>query len=170
MERIQIGQSEFYIVHTTKEGFQILVKRGTLSKWDYQIKYRKPDSNSKSGFGRARMPKHIHVIVEFYAKYAKNPKLTLKLKEYFVNLLDKVEPVKEFPPKLIFFNSKRAKDFQELNEFGEFSVEFLMIFEELLMRQEKTNYPKMKFHRKLLTSFADDEVYSVINIATHTGR
>ena len=105
-EKIMVGKTEYWLVHTTAEGFQILVSKGSLSRWDYRIKYRKPSTRYKSGYTIPRMPKHIHVVVELYAKYAKNPKLTLKLLDYFVSLLDKVRPVNYFPPKLKFFNKR----------------------------------------------------------------
>ena len=35
-----------------------------------------------------------------------------------------------------------VKEFEDLNKVGEFSVEFLMVVTELILIQEKTNYPQ----------------------------
>lgn len=171
MSSLKIGKTKYELIYVTKDGFQILVTKGTKSKSDFKVKYRKPDTKWKSGFTRPRMPKHIHVIVELYAKYGANPKLTLKLHKYFLKLLGKARPLRSYPPRLHFFKKRLAKKFKKLDKYGEFSSEFLMVFVELLLTQEKTNYSKMIFSRNLFTSFADDEVYRVVNLATlRTGR
>jgi len=161
-----IGRTEYILMHTTREGFQILVTSGKKGKFDYKILYRKPSKTARNGFTRTRTPKHIHVIVELYAKLGASPKLTLELREYFLELFSKVKAVHYYPPSLLFFRPSKAKKYKKLDRFGEFSSEFLMVFVELLLIQEKTNYSRMEISEKLFRHFAKHEVFSVVSIAT----
>ena len=153
------------LVYACQDGTQIYVAKGVLSQWDFRVGFLKKDQR-----GTPRFAKHSHVIIDLYIKYFHNKQLTERLKQYFLWLLNKVQPITSFPPKVLFFRREFTKEYRELDNVGIFSVEALMVYTELLMTQEKTNYPPMIFNRKLFNDFLVRDIYSVINTATHVGR
>lgn len=158
-------KSECSLVYKCKNGTEIYTARGKISKWDFRVGFLK-----KGVKWTPRFAKHSHIIIDLYIKYFHNKKLTHELKEYFVSLLDKVEPIQSYPPKILFFKKKYAEEFKELDDVGIFSIEALMVYTELLMTQERTNYPPMTFNRRLFNDFLVRDIYSVINTATHVGK
>jgi hypothetical protein len=60
--------------------------------------------------------------------------------------------------------------FTELDKVGEFSVEFLLVVTELIMIQEKTNYPQGSLTQKLYADFGIKDRFSVIQSAVFRGR
>lgn len=159
-----VKESDLILVHTTKSGEKIMVKKGQLSKWDFRVYY------IKDGLKIPRSPKHSHLTIDLYIKYFKNRELTMKMIQIFRFLLDKIEPINYFPPKFQIFKPSDANEFRELDSIGMFSTEFLFAYEELMIIQEKTNYAPMTFHRSLLNNFAVKDIYSVINTATQNSR
>ena len=158
-------KADCVLVHTCENETKIYVAKGILSKWDFRVGFLKKDQK-----GTPRFAKHSHMIIDLYIKYFHNKELTKELKTYFVKLLDEVKPIYSFPPKTEFFKKGYENKFKELDNVGMFSVEALMVYTELLMIQEKTNYPPMIFNRKLFNDFLVRDIYSVINTATHVGR
>jgi hypothetical protein len=155
---------DLVLIHKTRKGEQIMVKKGSLSEFDFRVYY------IKNGLKVPRSPKHSHLTIDLYIKYGKNPKLTMKMVERFRQLLDLIQPINYFPPKFQFFKQSDTDEFKELDSVGIFSAEFLMAYEELMIIQEKTNYAPMTFHRNLLNSFGTKDIYSVINTATQSGK
>jgi hypothetical protein len=151
------------LLYTTKEGVQIVCYPGKKkqSQYDFIVKYREPNK-------RERTPKHIHLIVEMYVKYAHNPELAMKLRDYFLSIFDSLQPIDYYPPKLQVFDKKKIEEFEDLNQVGEFSVEFLMVVTELILIQEKTNYPQGSLTRKLYSDFGEKDRFAVISQATQT--
>ena len=158
-------KSDCTCVYVCEDGTTIHVAKGKLSEWDFRVGFLKRGMK-----GIPRFAKHSHMIIDLYIKYFHNEELTRKLKQYFLELLDKVEPVSHYPPKPKFFNKENVQSFEELDNVGMFSVEALMVYTELLMIQEKTNYPPMTFNRRLFNDFLVKPIYSVINTATHVGK
>ncbi|AJF62460.1 MAG: hypothetical protein QT11_C0001G0311 [archaeon GW2011_AR20] len=158
-------KAECDLIYTCEDRTQIYVAKGNLSKWDFRVGFLKEGMK-----GTPRFAKHLHIATEFYIKHAHNPELAKKFKEYFVGLLDKVEPIDYYPPKIKFFDQNKLEEFEDLNEVGEFSVEFLMVYIELLMTQEKTNYAPMFFNRKLFNDLFVKNRYSVMNTASQRGK
>ena len=152
-------------VYECENGTGVYVVKGKLSEWDFKVGFLK-----KNMKGIPRFAKHSHVIIDLYIKYFHDKELTEELKKYFLDLLDKVKPIEHYPPKILFFKKEFAKKYKELDDVGIFSVETLMVYVELLMTQEKTNYPPMIFNRKLFNDFLRKNIYSVINTATHVGK
>ncbi len=152
-----------HILYTTNEGAQIFCLPGKKkqSKYDFIVKYQEPSK-------RERTPKHIHLIVEMYVKYAHNPQLAMKLRDYFLSIFDSIKPVTAYPPKLQIFDKRKIKGFEDLNKVGEFSAEFLMVATELILIQEKTNYPQGSLTRKLYADFGVKDRFAVISQATQT--
>ena len=158
-----VKESDLTLIHVTKAGEKIMVGKGKLSKWDFRVFY-------KVGSKRVRSPKHSHLTIDLYIKYAKNPQLTMKMVERFRELLDMIKQIDFFPPKFQFFEPSDADEFKQLDSVGMFSSEFLLAYEELMIIQEKTNYKAMTFHRNLLNGFGVQDIYSVINTATQRRR
>ncbi|MEO0080018.1 MAG: hypothetical protein ABIK44_05020 [candidate division WOR-3 bacterium] len=148
------------MVYTTKENVQICVYPGAKpeSRYDFIVRYREPGK-------RERTPAHVHIIVEMYVKFAHNPGLTLKLRDHIVQMIGQVQPTNLFPPRLQFFRPEHVVPFRELDEVGEFSVEFLLVVTELLAIQEKTNYPTGSLTESLYKDFAVRDRFSVIQKA-----
>ncbi len=104
-----------------------------------------------------------------YVKHAYNPQLTLRLKNHILTMLDNIQPVTSFPPKLQFFIQNHVEPFKHLDDVGEFSVEFLLTAIELVAIQEKTNYPKGTLTRSLYESFGVKDRFSVIQRSVWRG-
>lgn len=151
------------LVYTTKNGTEILVETGIKSKNDFKVRYKEPGKF-------IRTPKHIHLIIDLYLKKTGNRELTLKLVSRFLEMLGKHKPSESFPPKFQSFDKNNIKEFEELNKYGEYSVEFLAAIFDLIMVQEKTNYPNGIINKKLFEAFlAEKDIFSVVSAATFRG-
>lgn len=148
------------IVYITSTNVQIGVYPGSKpeSPYDFIVKFKEPNK-------RERTPAHVHLIVEMYVKHAHNPQLTLKLKERILTMLKHIKPVNTFPPSLQFFKPEHIEPFRELDNVGEFTVEFLLVITELLAIQEKTNYPEGSLTESLYKDFGVKDRFSVIQKA-----
>jgi len=154
---------DYTLIHTTKEGVKILVSKGSKSEspYDFKVHYQEPGK-------RIRTPKHIHLIIDLYMKLSHNEKLTLKLVDYLINMMKKLKPETKYPPSLQVYDKQDLSEFDELNKYGEYSVEFIVIVTELIMIQEKTNYPNGTMNIKVFERFRDkhDDIFSVVSAAT----
>ncbi|MEM2258923.1 MAG: hypothetical protein QXE46_03380 [Candidatus Thermoplasmatota archaeon] len=148
-------------IYKTREGIVIgtIPGRKSESPFDFRVLYKQPGKN-------VRTPKHIHLIVEMYVKHAYCPDLTLKLRNHFLEVFDSIKPINYYPPQLQYFKSEHIQPFKKLDEVGEFSVEFMLVATELIMIQEKTNYPEGSLTRQLYNDFGVKDRFSVINSAT----
>ena len=149
------------VVYTTQNGVIIGTVPGKKpeSPFDFRVLYKEPRKN-------VRTPKHIHLIVEMYVKQAYHPELTMKLRDHLLSLFDKLKPVNSYPPSLQKFRIEDTKPYKELDKVGEFTVEFMLVTTELIMIQEKTNYPEGSLTRQLYEDFGVKDRFSVINAAT----
>jgi len=151
------------LVYTTTDGTQIYVETGEKSKYDFRVRYKEPNK-------ALRTPKHIHSVIDLYLKKAGNRDLTLGLVCEFLEMSSELEPSTEFPPKFQAFSKERFERFRELDSYGEYSVEFLAAIFDLIMIQEKTNYPEGTINRKLFEAFlAEKDIFSVVSAATFRG-
>lgn len=150
------------IIWTTGDNYEILVYPGSKeqSEFDFIVKFR------KKGKKRERTPKHVHLIVELYVKYYFNKKLTLELKQHILEMIRNIKPANSFPPSLQFFKPEHVEKFKKLDNFGEFSVEFLLVVIELIAIQEKTNYPSGTLTEELYKDLFVKDRFSVIQKAT----
>lgn len=152
-------------MHTTEDRIKVFVSKGSKkeSPYDFRVHYQELDK-------RVRTPKHIHLIIDLYMKLSKNKELTLKLVDYLINMMKKLNPVTKYPPSLQVYNKEDITQFEELNSYGEYSVEFILVVTELIMIQEKTNYPKGTMNVKVFERFRDkhDDIFSVVSAATFT--
>jgi hypothetical protein len=157
---------QYYLIHKTKDNVEILISKGRKpqSPYDFRVHYREPNQ-------RVRTPKHIHLIIDLYMKLSKNEELTMKLVDHIINIILKVKPATAFPPNLQLFKQEQAEQFGELDRYGEYSVEFILVVAELIMIQEKTNYPDGTLNLKLFQKFRNKEsIFSVVSSATFANR
>jgi hypothetical protein len=154
-----------HLVYTTQTGVHILVKKGRKpqSPYDFRVRFREPGK-------RERQQAHVHSIVEMYVKQAFNPELTLKLRDHILKVFDMIQPIDYYPPRLQVFKPEDVKPFEELDKVGEFTVEFILVTTELIMIQEKTNYPQGSLTRQLYEDFGVKNRFSVIQKATFRGQ
>jgi hypothetical protein len=152
------------LLHTTQNGVQIHVEKGTKtqSPYDFIVKFLEPGK-------RLRTPTHVHLIVELYVKKAYNSQLTNQLVSYLLQVFQQLQPINYYPPKFQVFNPKNAIPYTPLNGVGEFSVEFLLAVSELIFIQEKTNYPRGSLTESLYKNFMTKDRFSVIQQAVFRG-
>lgn len=151
------------LIHKTSNGVEIYVEPGRKSTNDFRVRYKEPGKS-------LRTPKHIHLLVDLYLKKSGNRELTLNLINLFLKMLSHLKPSEEFPPKFQTFRKELLEEFKELNKYGEYSVEFLTAIFDLIMIQEKTNYPNGIINRKLFEAFlVEKDIFSVVSAATFRG-
>ncbi len=153
------------LIYTTSNGTRIYVQKGGKSDFDFKVRYQEPGKNK-------RTPQHIHLIIDLYMKKVGNKELTMRLVDHLIkDVILKVRPSMENPPALQVFSPDHIWPFQDLDAYGEYSVEFLLVVGELIIIQEKTNYPYGTMTERLFRSFRDEkDIFSVVSTATFRGR
>jgi len=150
------------LIKTTSDNVQILVSKGSKSEspHDFRVHYKEPGK-------RTRTPKHIHIIIDLYMKLSKNQELTLKFVDYLISMMQSLTPETKFPPSVQISNHPFS-DFSELNQYGEYNVEFICAVTELIMMQEKTNYPNGNLNVKVFKMFRNNhkDIFAVVGAAT----
>lgn len=155
---------EQHLIYTTRKGVKIFVSKGGKSQFNFKVQYQEP--------GKAvRTPKHIHLIIDLYMKKTGNRKLTMELVDHIINdIILKVHSSTTNPPQFQIFSLEQVKQFEELDNYGEYTVEFLLGITELIMIQEKTNYPKGILNLNLFKAFREErDIFSVVSAATFRG-
>lgn len=149
------------LLYTTARKVEIFAEPGKKSPLDFIVQYREPNK-------RLRTPKHIHLVVDLFAKRTGNLALTNALLDHIIeNIILRVMPVSEFPPRLQTFTLAHVKAFEDLDNYGEYSVEFLLVITELIMIQEKTNYPQGKINLDLFRKLrAGADIFTIVSAAT----
>jgi len=152
--------SENYTIYTTTKGDIIYVCKGKKSPLDFIVKYRSPGK-------RIRTPKHIHLIIDLYSKITGREILAMQFVDHIISLIQRITPATTFPPQLEFFSLEQVNVFKSLSDFGEYSVEFFLVVIELIMRQEKTNYPNGTLNLNVFEAIRQRKnIYSVVSTAT----
>ena len=73
--------------------------------------------------------------------------------------------------ELKFTTPEKLRKFDELNKYGQYSVEFIGIVIELLSIEEKTSFEGAFMFRKVLKALLEkDDIFSLVSSATHNGR
>lgn len=159
--------SRYSSIYRTKNNVEVIVSKGKKpqSPYDFKVHYKEPDK-------RIRTPKHIHLIIDLYMKLSKNEELTMKFVDHIINnIILKIKPATTFPPRLQVFKPEHIGEFKELDNYGEYSVEFILVVAELIMIQEKTNYPTGTLNLELFKKFRNKEdIFSVVSSATFRNR
>jgi len=73
-------------IHRTRKGVKISVYEGQKkdrSAFDFIVRYAEP-------FKRERTPKHIHLIVDLYLKWAGNKDVALMLRDHMLSVFQKI--------------------------------------------------------------------------------
>jgi hypothetical protein len=138
---------------------------------DILVKYK--DNLTKTS--RGRTPKHIDWAIDILIKKEHNKDLTLRFVKYLLDIYDRVEPFKtkeeQQQCELLYTRSDELRSFRELDNYGQFSIEFLGCVMELLSREEKTGSSKAHMFRDVLSAlYQTDDIFSITNTATFRGR
>jgi hypothetical protein len=157
------------LIFTSSDGSEILVEPGTKpnSAFDFRVRYRQLGK-------RIRTPKHIHVIVDLYLKWAGDRRLTDAFAQEMSTFIRTCQPASAFPPvnPTTFATVVRvaSQKYDGLKDFGEYPVDFLVAIMMLLMIQERTNYPKGTLNLRMFESFLrHDDIFRVVGTATYRG-
>lgn len=148
------------LVLRTTTGVEIHCERGRKSAFDFKVRYRNPG-------GRLRTPRHSHWAVDLDMKYRANAALTRGLIDHLLDIMTRQVPANTFPPTVVVPDAATLTRFAELNAYGDYSAEFLIVVVSLIMLQEKTNYPAGTMNRRLLKMIRDGaDLFSIISAAT----
>ena len=152
-------------IYETQNGTVIGVIKGRKSLYNFRVKYREPEKQE-------RTPKHIHIIIDLYMKLVGNENLAMQMVDHILNeIILKVRPSTTFPPELQVFQPLHAYKYQELDHYGEYPIDFLLVVTELIQIQEKTNYPEGTLNLDLFRLFREKaDIFTVVSAATFRGR
>jgi len=144
-------------------------ERGFIKDHDIIIKYKE---NGK----QVRTPKHIHWVIDLLIKKEHNRELTLKFMKYLRGMYEKVEAFKSKDDRakcsLKETSQEKLKQFEELNKYGEYKVEFIGHLIELMIKMEKNTAPDKpaRVFRELMDSMIQEkEIFVVVSKATQIG-
>jgi len=152
------------LMHTTENAVKIYIAKGTKSSNDFIVKYEQPGK-------RIRTPKHIHLVIDLLIKKYFVKELTLKFVWELFDTLENLNSSLSFPPTFQFFDKLKVAKYRELDKYGEYSVEFTAAIFDLIMIQEKTNYPNGYLNRQLYKAFLDEkDIFSLISNSTFRGK
>ncbi|MBI2004163.1 hypothetical protein HYS72_01730 [Candidatus Pacearchaeota archaeon] len=143
--------------------------RGANPEHDILIKYQESGK-------RLRTPKHIHWVIDLLIKKEHNRELTLKFMKYLRDMYDKVEAFcsKEDRAKCILKETtkEKLKQFEELNKYGEYKVDFIGHLIELMIKMEKNTPPEKpaRVFRELMDAMIQEkEIFVIVSKATQIG-
>jgi len=155
---------EQHLIYTTKKGVKVFVSKGGKSQFNFKVQYQEPGKF-------VRTPKHIHLIIDLYMKRTGNKELTMKVVDHIINnIILKIQASNTNPPRFQIFSPEQVEQSKELENYGEYSTEFLLVITELIMIQEKTNYPNGVLNLNLFKAFrAEKDIFSVVSAATFRG-
>jgi hypothetical protein len=161
-------------VFALKNGEKIGVfqgSKGSKPELDIVVKFR--DKQTKTSVPRT--PKHIHWVIDLLIKKEHNRKLTVEFIKYLLDMYDKIRPFgskkEQQKCELRFTSHEKLKRFEELNNYGQYSVEFIGHVIELLSIEEKTSLEGAFMFKKVLKAlYESDDIFSIVSAATHNGR
>jgi hypothetical protein len=143
--------------------------RGHIADHDILIKYQEDGK-------RIRTPKHIHWVIDVLIKKEHNHDLTMKFLKYLRDMYDRVKGFQSKEDRnnctLTETTHEKLKDFEPLNQYGEYSVEFIGHLIELMIKMEKNMPPEKpaRVFRELMDSMLkEDEIFVVVSKATQIG-
>ena len=155
-----------------ENGYVLSVFKGRLSEYDILIKYLTPSKK------RLRTPKHIHWVADLLMKRQGNKILTTKylenIKESWENVAPLIstefEGIKEMVERIMSMDY--YSEYEELNNYGEYKIDFLTLAIEILMVQEKTNRRDAFMFGRIINKLLEDEldIFSTIGTAVYNGR
>lgn len=164
-EKISIIDVDF------ENNYKIHVFSGEITKNDIRIMY------SEKG-KRIRTPKHIHWVVDLLLKMQERNDLTREFIKELQNEWKQTKPLKKNDEKTLITLVEDCiiitdvSKYQDLNMYGEYNVEFLVVLMNLLMTQEKTNDPNAFMFGKILDALLNEEldIFAIMSIAGFGGH
>lgn len=137
--------------------------RGKNPKLDIIIKYKEMDKKD-------RTPKHTHWTIDLLIKKSHNKELTKKFIKFLLGIWDEIKPLKnkeeQLKSSIRIAISENLKQFEKLNNYGEYTIEFIATVIELLMIQEKTgNIEAFMFKGVLDKIHEDKDIFSIVSAA-----
>ena len=143
--------------------------RGNNPNHDILIKYQEDGK-------RVRTPKHIHWVIDVLIKKEHNRELTLKFLKYLRDMYDRVKGFESKEDRrnceLTETTHEKLREFEPLNQYGEYSVEFIGHLIELMIKMEKNTPPEKpaRVFRELMDSMIkEDEIFVIVSKATQIG-
>jgi len=143
--------------------------RGYIPDHDILIKYQEEGK-------RLRTPKHIHWVIDLLIKKEHNKELTLKFMKYLRDMYDRVDSFTSKEDRtncsLKETTTKKLKKFEELNNYGEYKVDFIGHLIELMIKMEKNTSPEKpaRVFRELMEAMINEkEIFVVVSRATQIG-
>lgn len=142
--------------------------RGDNPDLDIVIRYKEVGK-------RQRTPSHIHWATDLLRKKEHNKELTIKFIHYLLGIWDKVDAFKTSEERLRFeikyATNDKLKEFEELNRYGEYSVEFIGALIETMMVIEKTGSMKAFMFKKVLEDIENGaDTFTIMGTAGFRGR
>lgn len=123
---------------------------------------------------RVRTPKHIHWAIDLLIKKEHRAELVKALVHYLIAMWDEIEPFSTKADQqrceLRFTNPENLAAYEELDNYGEYPVEFIGHVIELMMLEEKTGNHDAFMFKGVLEAIRDDkEIFEIVSRATYTG-
>lgn len=145
--------------------------RGKNKDLDIVVKYKDRYTRPSS----IRTPKHIHWVIDLLIKKQHNKELTCEFIRYLLEMYNKIEPFKnkreQQECKIKYTNPENLKKFDKLNNYGQYSVEFIGHVIELLSIEEKTSMEGAFMFKGVLKALSEtNDIFSIVSAATHNGR
>lgn len=144
--------------------------KGLHPECDIMIVYYE-DGKSLQG----RTPKHIHWAVDLLMKKHFDEQLTNSFIEAVKKEWDNCSELKDndyLTLKTItekYEKKINISKYKKLNDYGDYSVDFLLVILVLMMYEEKTNFPDAYLFNDILglLSKEDADIFSIISLLTH---
>ena len=142
--------------------------RGARPDFDIIVKYQEKGK-------RVRTPQHLHWTIDLLLKKEHNPKLTMEFVKFLIDMWQKVEQFRtkaeQQKCELKVSAPNNLKKFVSLDEYGEYTVEFIATVLELIMIQEKTGNAEAFMFRELLGAiYSEKDIFSIVASARYNGR
>lgn len=166
------GQTSISIIDIFfDDKYTIYVFQGSLSENDILIKY---SENGK----RIRTPKHIHWAVDLLLKLQAEKELTRNFIKEIRKEWQKCQPLKNNDAAALitlvddYVEISEVSKYEKLNNYGEYSIEFLTVLMTLLMTQEKTNRSDAYMFGNVLDALLkeDLDIFAIMSASGFGGR
>lgn len=154
-----------------ENNYKIYVFPGELSENDIRIMY------SQEG-KRIRTPKHIHWVVDLLLKMQEERNLTRKFIKELKTEWTKSSPLQSNDENTLVtlvddcITFTDVSKYQDLDKYGEYDIEFLVVLMNLLMTQEKTNNKNAYMFGNILDALLNDDldIFAIMSAAGFGGR
>lgn len=152
-----------------QDNYEIYIFQGNLSINDIIIKYKEEGK-------RIRTPKHIHWVTDILMKMQADELLTKNFLKEVQKDWNESKPLKENNLEniktIIDESNVKIDEYEELNDYGEYDIDFLYVLLKLLMVQEKTNRNDAYMFGRIIDKLLEDkiDIFSIVSSAGFNGR